>query len=128
MNISSFNDSILWTCGTAGTIWNTTNGGEPLVGIETISSEIPRSFNLKQNYPNPFNSSTNIEFDIRFKNKYTLEIFNSIGKLKVILIEKELTVGSYKVNFTSENLSSGVYYYKLSSEDFVDTKKFILIK
>lgn len=128
LNIASFNDSILWTCGPGGKIFHTTNGGEPLVGIQNISSEIPESFDLNQNYPNPFNSETIIEFSIKIKSNYKLEIINSLGRIVEILLNEELNPGSYKINFNANEIPSGLYFYRLSSENILETKKFILIK
>lgn len=127
-NIASFNDSILWTCGNGGKIFHTTNGGEPLVGIQNISTEIPESFKLNQNYPNPFNSETIIEFSIKIKSNYKLEIINSLGRIIKILLNNELKPGSYKFNFNATEIASGLYFYRLSSENIVETKKFVLIK
>ena len=128
LNISSYNDSVLWTCGTGGKIFHTTNGGEPLVGIENTSSEIPGTFKLNQNYPNPFNSETIIEFSIKIKSNYKLEIINSLGRIIKILLNNELKPGSYKFNFNATEIASGLYFYRLSSENIVETKKFVLIK
>lgn len=128
ISISALNDSVVWTCGNPGRIWHTSNGGQPFVGIENISIQIPERFALFQNYPNPFNSKTNIEFNIKLNDKFKLEIYNSLGELKEILFEKELIPGRYKFNFNGDNLSSGVYYYRLSSANFLETKKLILLK
>jgi len=126
--ISSFSDSILWTCGTGGRIWHTTNGGEPLVNILTQSSGIPANFIVKQNFPNPFNLQTNIEFDISESSKYTLEIFNSLGQKIEVLFDEIAKPGKYRYLFIADKLSSGIYFYRLSSERFSETKKLILLK
>jgi len=128
ISISALNDSIVWACGNPGRIWHTTNGGQPFVGIENISNQIPERFELYQNYPNPFNSETNIEFKIKLKSNYKLEIINSLGKVVEILINEELNPGSYKFNFNANDIPSGLYFYRLSSEYLTETKKFILIK
>jgi photosystem II stability/assembly factor-like uncharacterized protein len=127
-SISTVNDSVVWTCGNGGRIWHTSNGGEPLVGIENVSTKIPETFLLKQNYPNPFNSETNIEFDIKISGKYKLEIFNSLSRIEEVLFNEEFKSGSYRYRFNSDLLSSGVYIYRLSSTQQIETKKFILIK
>jgi hypothetical protein len=98
------------------------------VGITKISKEIPNNFFLSQNYPNPFNPTTAIEFDIP-KTAYTKLIVNDLlGREVETLVNEELKAGSYKVNFNGDRLSSGVYYYKLSSANFSETKKLVLIK
>jgi len=128
LSISSFSDSLLWTCGTGGHIFHTTSGGQPLVGIENISTKIPNAFLLKQNYPNPFNSETNIEFDIKISGNYKFEIINSLGKIEEVLFSREFKNGSYKFRYNSEKLSSGFFIYRLSSENYIESKKFILLK
>ncbi len=126
--ITAVTDSLVWGCSNLGRIWHTTNGGDTLTLINQISENIPESFKLMQNYPNPFNSETNIEFSIRIKNKYKLEILNTLGIVAEILINEELNEGKYKYNFNADKFTSGVYYYRLSSKNSIQTKKFILIK
>jgi len=116
-----------WAIGDGGTILKTTNSGEPL-GIQQISNSTPVVFKLSQNYPNPFNPSTTIEFDLP-KSTYTrLIVYNLIGKEVEVLVDKDLSRGSYKVDFNNSNISSGVYYYKLTTNEFSDIKKFVLLK
>ena len=98
------------------------------IGIHNLSSEIPESFVLYQNYPNPFNSQTNINFDIKVSDFYKLEIYDITGKVVEIILNKFLNYGSFQINYNAYNLSSGVYFYKLSSKNFSQLKKFVLIK
>lgn len=128
LDITSMNDSVLWTCGNEGRIFTTSTGGQPLVKIENTSNQIPDHFKLFQNYPNPFNNSTIIRFDIKQKGNYFLEIYNLKGQLIDNLINENLSPGSYKLRINLFDLPSGVYFYKLSSDKVVDTKKFILSK
>ena len=127
-NIASFNDSILWTSGNGGKIFHTTNGGEPLVGIQNISTEIPESFKLNQNYPNPFNPSTNIQYDISNDNSVTIKIYNLPGKEVMSLVNDFKKAGRYIISFNGSDLASGVYYYKITSGKFEQVRKMILIK
>ena len=83
---------------------------------------------LNQNFPNPFNSTTNIRFSIINKSKYKLEIFNSLGKKVNNAFEQELDKGNYGIMYDAQDLSTGVYFYRLSGDVFSETKKFILIK
>jgi hypothetical protein len=99
-----------------------------LVGVEQISSQIPESYSLKQNYPNPFNPSTKIIFDIRRKEVVRLSVFNSLGQEVDILVNTELSPGTYEYTFDGSGLTSGIYFYKLNSESFSETKKMLLIK
>jgi hypothetical protein len=101
---------------------------ELVSGVENISGEIPKIFNLKQNFPNPFNPTTNINFSIAEESYVTLEIFNELGEKVDILISKELTTGNYKYNWYAKNLPSGVYFYQLEAGSFIETKKMILMK
>jgi len=100
----------------------------PVIGIQQISNEIPRQFQLKQNYPNPFNPVTNIEFDIAKTSNVNLVIFNSIGQVVSTLVNQELRAGSYKYDFNASGLPSGSYFYRLTAGDFVKTNKMILVK
>jgi hypothetical protein len=103
-------------------------GNHSAIGIQPISTEIPRRFDLKQNYPNPFNPVTNIEFDIAKTGNVKLIIYNSLGQEVVTLINEELKPGSYKYDFNASNMTSGAYYYRLITDDFTKTNKMILIK
>lgn len=101
----------------------------PVIGITPISSEIPRSYELKQNYPNPFNPITNIEFSIVKSNNVTLIIYNSIGQKVTTLVNQQLAPGRYKYDFNASGLPSGSYYYRLKAgDDYVKTNKMILLK
>lgn len=120
-----------YICGDDGLILKTTNGG--LSGFEPISNKTPTNFKLYQNYPNPFNPVTTIKFDIPKSSFTKLVVFNSLGKEVAILVNEKLSAGSYEVNWSTPtgdglNYPSGVYFYKMNADDFVQTRKFILIK
>ncbi len=104
-------------------------------GTSGLRYEIPEGFQLYQNYPNPFNPETTISWTQPRRSLIKLIVFDSLGRLITTLVNSELNVGNYKINFNSsiingekEILSSGIYYYQLSSEGFDLTKKMILIK
>ncbi len=99
-----------------------------IIGIVQISSEIPRDYLLKQNYPNPFNPSTNIVFEIPNKSNVRLSVLDVTGKTIEIPFEGSLSAGSYKAGFMGSQLASGVYFYRLETENFTETKKMILLK
>jgi len=86
------------------------------------------SFALDQNYPNPFNPSTSISFTIQNKAFVTLKIFNVLGNEITTLVSKNLDEGKHTVQFDANELPSGVYLYTLTADDFVDTKKMLLMK
>ncbi|MBK9228077.1 MAG: T9SS type A sorting domain-containing protein [Ignavibacteria bacterium] len=98
------------------------------VGITNISSEV-EGYDLSQNYPNPFNPSTTITFSIPKSEEVTLRIYNSLGQIVQTVINGDnLSAGKYRVDFSGENLTSGIYYYTIASGTFSETKKMLLIK
>jgi hypothetical protein len=99
-----------------------------LVGIKNISSEIPSSYSLEQNYPNPFNSITNVKFQISNSGSVKIIVFDLLGKEVATLVNEQLAPGTYTVDFDATNLPSGVYFYRLTTNDFTATKKLILLK
>jgi hypothetical protein len=103
------------------------------LGVNQISSEIPEKFSLSQNYPNPFNPSTKISFAIPSYVKSEMSnvkiiIYDVLGREVQILVDENLSPGTYEIDFDGSNLPSGVYYYVLTSSDFTQTKKMVLIK
>jgi len=113
-----------------GLILKTTNGGGEgfPIGIEQIVSAVPEEFSLHQNYPNPFNPVTHLEFGIPEMGLVSLKVFNISGIEVADLIDKYLYPGKYSVNFDGSNLSSGIYFYKLRTKNFVETKRMMLLK
>ncbi len=99
-----------------------------LTGISGTSEIIPDNYSLKQNYPNPFNPTTNINFSIPKSGLVTLKIYDMTGKEVATLVNEVKSAGSYLVGFNASNLPSGAYFYRVSSGNFVDTKKMMLIK
>lgn len=111
--------------GDNGTVLRTTNSG---VWIQNISTEIPTSYSLSQNYPNPFNPSTIINFSLPVARQVSLKVFDALGREVQTLINEKLQAGKYEVSFDGSSLSSGVYYYTLSTLDFRETKRMLMIK
>jgi len=113
-------------------------GDTSLTSINTIGSEIPSIYSLYQNYPNPFNPTTKIKFDIPTPLSFPhapsgnplirLKIYDILGKEIATLVKESLQPGSYEVTFDGNNLPSGIYFYKLETNNFVQTKKLILLK
>jgi len=105
-----------------------------LVGVQNIGTVIPNSNSLYQNYPNPFNPSTTIKFDISqlvgnaYMRSVQLKVFDITGKEVEILVNKEMSPGSYEVSWDASNYASGTYFYKLTAGDFKQTKKLLLVK
>ncbi len=96
--------------------------------VEVINSILPNEFSLSQNYPNPFNPTTSISFGVPVKSNVILKVFNSLGQEVVTLVNEEKEAGKYVVEFNATSLPSGVYYYTLYTENFIQTKKMILMK
>ncbi len=93
-----------------------------------ITVEEPNSFLLMQNFPNPFNPSTTIRFTTPVQTKVEVSVFNSLGEKVAQIINAELSEGYHEFNFNASNLSSGIYFYRIKTEQFSDTKKMMLIK
>ncbi|MEZ4689112.1 MAG: T9SS type A sorting domain-containing protein [Ignavibacteria bacterium] len=127
-SIFSVNDSIGWITGGGGKIIKTTNGGQTLVGISNSSSNSINKYALSQNYPNPFNPVTKIKYDIPFDGKVGIKIFDISGRLINTLVNEYKVAGRFETDFHGENLSSGVYYYRIESGEFSQVRKMILIK
>lgn len=88
----------------------------------------PKEFTLYQNYPNPFNPSTTIKFALPFESKVKISVYNLVGELVSVLLDKEIETGYHEVNFDASRLASGVYLYRIKAGEFVQTKKLILMK
>ncbi|MCX6162470.1 MAG: T9SS type A sorting domain-containing protein, partial [Ignavibacteriae bacterium] len=88
----------------------------------------PETYSLSQNYPNPFNPVTKINFALPKSGLVTLKVYDVLGKEITTLVNEVKNVGAYTVDFNGSNLSSGVYFYKLSSGDFTSIKRMMLIK
>ncbi|HEX2788779.1 MAG TPA: T9SS type A sorting domain-containing protein [Ignavibacteria bacterium] len=98
------------------------------VGINPISQIVPDKFSLYQNYPNPFNPITKIKFDVPKKSFVILEVFDVSGRLISTLLKEEISSGQYEVPFDANNLSSGVYFYRLRTDAVMISKKMLLLK
>jgi hypothetical protein len=104
-------------------------------GVEDVTDNdaLPASFSLSQNYPNPFNPTTTIEFALPQASHVRLEVFNILGRLVRTLVDRDLSAGVHRIQFDSRTekgaqISTGVYFYRIQSEQFVETKKMLLLK
>jgi len=95
------------------------------IGGET---EIPMKWDLAQNFPNPFNPTTRINFAVPEKSDVKISVYNSVGKEVAVYFMKQRDPGNYFVTFNAGALPSGVYFYKLETANFSDTKKMLLVK
>jgi hypothetical protein len=110
------------------------NPSSPPIGIIKISSNVPEKFELGQNYPNPFNPSTKIEFSLppleggKGGDFVKLVVFDILGREIKVLVNDNLSPGTYEAEWNASNMPSGIYYYSLVSGNFSETKKMMLIK
>ena len=112
-------------------IWSNTEKPEEVFEYVTSVDELPGAplvYSLAQNYPNPFNPSTLIRFSIPEAGLVNIKVFNLLGEEVATLINSELSSGNYEVNFNGAKLSSGIYFYTITTNNFVDTKKMIMMK
>ena len=101
---------------------------ESPVGIKNELTSIPADYSLSQNYPNPFNPSTTIKFSLPKEVYVTVNIYNSMGEDVSKLISKEMNPGEYTTEWNASGFSSGVYFYRIVADNFIQTKKLLLIK
>ncbi len=102
------------------------NGG--YVGITQTGTEIPANYSVSQNYPNPFNPSTKINFALPKQGLVTIKVYDMLGKEIETLVNEVKSAGQYTVDFDGSRLSSGVYFYRIQANDFVDVKRMMLVK
>ena len=98
------------------------------VGITNNGTQVPHAYNLEQNYPNPFNPSTEIKFGLPSSGLAKMVVYDIEGRVVATLVDKVMDAGSYSVSFDASKISSGIYFYKLTSGNFVSTKKMVLVK
>ncbi|MEP7145631.1 MAG: YCF48-related protein, partial [bacterium] len=120
-------DTNCWVVGDGGIILSTAKGGTIISGI-TQNNSLSTDFLLFQNYPNPFNPSTKIQYSLPNNSYVTLKVYNIIGREMQTLVSKEQRSGNYEIEFSGNNLPSGVYFYRLEASNFVQTKRMVLIK
>jgi hypothetical protein len=99
-----------------------------VTSIESAGEFAPSHFSLEQNYPNPFNPETNIEFSIPSNQNVTLTVFDVTGRQVAELVNENLAAGRYNFNFDARMLSSGVYFYRLQTENFTQIRRMTLLK
>jgi hypothetical protein len=99
-----------------------------LVGIHPISTETPSKYSLSQNYPNPFNPITNVKFSMLNARDVKLVVYDVMGREVQTLVNEKLSAGTYEVKFDGSMLNSGIYFYKMMTDGFTETKKMLMIK
>ena len=105
-------------------LWST----DLVVGLNDEIISIPTGFILHQNYPNPFDQSTSIKYQIPQASNVTLEIFDFLGRSVKILVDEHKSAGTHEIEFSSQNLSSGIYFYRINAGEFSGMKKMLLLE
>lgn len=100
------------------------------IGIRKVADIIPDKFNLFQNYPNPFNPVTNIRYQLPKSSQVTLKVYDILGREVETLVNEFQQAGVYEVQFpgSTNNLASGIYFYKITTGDFTAVKRMLMIK
>ncbi len=101
---------------------------KPIISGAATPQAVPEGYTLFQNYPNPFNPTTKIRFYIPQLSFVTLKVYDVLGNEIATFVNEEKPTGYYEVEFNSKNLVSGIYFYKLESETFIEAKKMVLLK
>jgi len=103
-------------------------GDTILTGINQISSEIPSTYSLSQNYPNPFNPRTVIRCQLPVASNVLLKVYDVQGREIATLVNEKLNAGTYTVDWNGSDFPSGVYFYRLQTDGYTETKRMTLIK
>ncbi len=96
--------------------------------VVSNGNETVKEFKLYQNYPNPFNPSTNIKYQIANNSFVTLKVYDVLGKEVAVLINQYQKAGNYEIQFSKNNIPSGIYFYRITAGDYSDVKKMIVTK
>ncbi len=99
-----------------------------IIGIQNISTEIPSKYSLGQNYPNPFNPRTAISLCLPVVSFVSLKVYDVMGREVQTLVNEKLQQGAFEVTFDGSNLNSGVYFYKLVTDGYSETKRMLLVR
>ena len=111
---------------TRGSIWFSTRLLEK--AIKDNSGVLLKSTTLHQNYPNPFNPITRIDFDLPEDGQARLIVYDLMGREVTRLVDNRLSAGYHSASWNASNVASGIYFYRLTSGDFIQTKKMVFLK
>ena len=103
-------------------------GASQITAVNEKPGNLNNSFSLSQNYPNPFNPVTTIHFMIPKSELVTIKVYDTLGKAVATLVNETKNAGEYNVSFNTSHLASGVYFYRITAGEFIDTKKMVLVK
>lgn len=96
--------------------------------VDEQLSGIPTEYNLSQNYPNPFNPSTSFTYSLKQSGDVKISVYDISGKEVKSLVDGFRSAGNYVVNFNAGDMASGIYYYRITTNDFIQTNKLVLLK
>jgi hypothetical protein len=99
-----------------------------VTGVEDKQQDVPLAYRLYQAYPNPFNPTTTIRFDVPAAGDVSLKIYDILGREIAVLVNDRKQPGHYETAWNAASYASGVYFYRLSANGFVETKKLLLMK
>ncbi len=122
----AYNDGYLFAATSANTVWKAPI--DVLTPVEEIKINLPAEFNLSQNFPNPFNPTTTIQYSVEKLQQVTLKVYDILGNEISTLVNSEQPAGVYTIKFNGTTLSSGIYFYKLQTENYSETRKMLLMK
>lgn len=125
VNASNANGTGIWS-----EVWDFTT---IITGVQKITSEIPNEFKLYNNYPNPYNPSTKIKFDVARHGESStsdvkIVVYDVMGREVQTIVNERMLPGTYEATFDGSKLNSGVYFYKMITKDYLETRKMLLIK
>ncbi len=103
-------------------------GVDIVTSVEPIPNSLPNSFRLDQNYPNPFNPATTIQFAVPQTSQVSIKLYDLRGREVATLLDDRLAAGEYKLQLDAGALASGVYFYRMQTEGFVQSRKLTLLK
>lgn len=126
-DIEFVTEDVGYLCGLGGAILRTTTGGT-IVSSPVSRNLLTNSYSLSQNYPNPFNPSTTIKFDLPKSSHVQIVVYDILGREVQQLLNEQRKPGSYEVTWDGSRFASGIYFYKIITDDFVETKKMVLMK
>lgn len=107
---------------------NAKNKYASLIGVQKIAAEIPEKYDISQNYPNPFNPTTKIKFSLP-KNEYvSIQLYDIRGREAGAILNGKMDAGTYEIEYNAGNLSSGVYFYKITAGSYNNVKKMVVLK
>jgi hypothetical protein len=99
-----------------------------MIYLDQLGGETPEETTLNQNYPNPFNPSTQIRFTISESQQVSLKIYNLAGQLVATLIDGSISAGTHQTTFSADHLASGIYFYRLITENEIITRQMTFLK